>query len=85
VSLRESGAKTEVLRTLSGLHMGIVKAPVCNRAGAQRASARNLITGCKPRTARCARTEGSKSVIELTWKPLTPLTGHADGGEQGHA
>src|SRR5262245_45357148 len=25
-------------------------------------------TGCKPRIARCARTEGSKSVIELTWK-----------------
>src|SRR5262252_7879916 len=28
----------------------------------------NDITGCKPRIARCARTEGSKSVIELTWK-----------------
>jgi len=26
------------------------------------------ITGCEPRIARCARTEGSKSVIELTWK-----------------
>src|SRR5215831_5689622 len=31
--------------------------PVCNK-----------MTGCKPRIARCARTEGSKSVIELTWK-----------------
>jgi beta-phosphoglucomutase-like phosphatase (HAD superfamily) len=26
------------------------------------------LTGCEPRIARCARTEGSKSVIELTWK-----------------
>src|SRR5215472_10310047 len=54
-----------------------------------RASCRTLaityaITGCKPRIARCARTEGSKSVIELTWKfsvaPQLARTG--EGGEQ---